>query len=81
MISDDESKEIVAENVNRLLRQQGHSRYWLAKETGEYQSRIGSICNAENCCSAATLARIAEALKVTVDELISRKRKKYGKVS
>lgn len=81
VISDEQSKELVAHNVNRLLEKQGHSRYWLAKQTGEWNSTIANVCTAKKCCGAGLLARIAEALGVGIDELFSPVRKKYPKVS
>lgn len=77
--SDDQTKKTIARNLNRILRERGLSRYWLAQETGEYQATIGRVCNASNCCSSGLLARIAEALKISTDALIFPDRKNYPK--
>lgn len=80
-MTDEESKIVVAHNINRILARIDRSRYWLAKETGEWESRIASVCNAKVCCGAGMLSRIAKALDVSVDELFSPIRKKHSKAS
>lgn len=75
MITDDIAREHIAANVVRILHEQGKSRYWLAQQTGEWQSRIASVCKGTRLCSAAMLARIATALNVSVDDLVSIPRK------
>ena len=80
-MTDEESKEVVAYNVNRILERLDRSRYWLAQETGEWESRIANVCNGKVCCGAGLLSRISKALGVTVDELFSPIRKKHSKAS
>lgn len=70
MINDEDAKRNIAFHVNRLLETYDRSRYWLAKETGAYESRIASICNGQKLCSAAMLARLASALNVATDDLL-----------
>lgn len=70
MLTDEQLKGVLAANVNRLLGEMGKSRYWLAKQTGESETRIANVCRAINCCSAGLLTRIAEALGTSTDALI-----------
>lgn len=79
VISNDDAKRIIARNVNRILKERGLSRRWLAQHTGEFDSTIANVCHGRKCCLAGLLARIAEALNVTLDDLLSPPRKKISK--
>jgi len=74
-MNDEETKVAIAHNINRILERQGHSRYWLAKETGEYEGTIANVCHGRNVCGAGILTRIARALGVTIDHLVKKPRK------
>ncbi len=70
MITDDEVRENVAENVNRFLGEKGWTQQDLADKSGESLRNIGRICRAENVVRVGLLARCAEALGVNLDRLI-----------
>lgn len=75
MITDSEAKAWVAQNVNRLLGERGRSAYWLMKTLGAKQGTIYPVVRGEVLPSVAMTARIAEALSVTVDELLKKPKK------
>jgi len=74
-INDEDTKLTIATNVIRALKKQGKSRYWLAKETGEYEGTIANVCHGRNVCGAGMLSRIANALGVTTDKLLEKPKK------
>jgi transcriptional regulator with XRE-family HTH domain len=76
VITDTEAKYIVAENVARLIAQRGWSQKKLADACGENKMMISRVVRAEHCPSVGLIARIAEALDVTLDELLTASRKK-----
>ena len=69
-MDDNKAKEVIAFNINQILESQGHSRYWLAKETDEWQSTIANVCHGRSVCGAGLLTRIAKALDVNPDNLL-----------
>lgn len=76
MITDEQLKRNLQRNIRRLLDQTEMSQSDLARATGESRSRISLVINSCRVPSAASLARIAEALDTTVDELINSPRRK-----
>jgi transcriptional regulator with XRE-family HTH domain len=81
VITDDDAKHIVANNVARLIAEKGWSQQKLADATGENKMMISRVVRAEHCPGVGLMARIAEALEVTVDELLSPARKKSYRAS
>ncbi len=71
MVTDKEARDNIAANTVRLLEARGWTQQDLADATGESKMAISNIVRAQYVTNAATLARIAEALDVTVDRLIS----------
>ena len=71
MLTDDQVRLNVAENVKRLLDKEGWSQSELARRTGDTQQVISLICaaNQARVCGAGILVRIAEAFDVSVDRL------------
>jgi len=69
MVSDSEAKVIIARNIKRILDEQGRTMYWLAKQTGDADTKIGRILRAVNVPSAGFLIRTSRALGVSLDEL------------
>lgn len=67
-VSDDEALRNIARNVVRLRGQR--SQYWLAKAVGTYPANIARIELGENMPGAGLLSRLAEALEVSIDDLI-----------
>lgn len=70
MVTDAEAKSIIAGNIDRLLDEQGHSRYWLSKQTGDDQAKISHVMSQKSMPSAGFLIRVAEALGVSLDEIM-----------
>ena len=71
MISDQTAKGNLASNVNRLLAQRNLTQVQLAEMTGQQQSLISRIANSHNMPGGTVLARIAEALDVSIDRLLA----------
>lgn len=67
-MEDKEALENIAANVVRL--RGARSQYWLAKEVRTYPANIARIENAENMPGAGLLSRLAEALGVSVQDLL-----------
>ena len=73
-MSDDEALKHISKNV-ALLRG-SRSRSWLAREVGSYPINITRIERGEHMPSAGLISRLADALEVSVDYLLSGHRKK-----
>ena len=71
VVSNDEARENIAANITRLLDARGWNQQDLADATGESKMTISNIVRGNYLTNAGTVARIAEALDVTVDRLIS----------
>jgi len=69
-MTDQQANANFSANVNRLLREQNRSKYWLVQETGDAINRIYPAVNGTQRPSPGMLTRIAAALNVTVDELL-----------
>ena len=80
-VTDFEACEHVSSNVLRLLDEQGHSVYWLMKELGMSPGALYPIVRGENVPTLGTTSRIADALGVTVDDLLELPRKREEKRS
>lgn len=79
MLTDYEAQTNIADNVCDLLESRGMSQSELAKMIGENRMSVSRICRAENLPNIGILARIAEALEVTVDELLKKNRRRRVK--
>lgn len=79
MVTDIQAKDNVATNVSRLLENLGLSQGELARKTGESKMRISLVVRGVHQPTAGFLARLAEALGVTADDLLSAPEKKNGK--
>ena len=56
--------------VNQLLEQQGHTAYWLSKQTGISPNNIGKICNGEtSTIRFDTIEKICLALNCSINDL------------
>lgn len=71
MPSDDEARENIAANLQRILLSRGLTQTDLARATGDPVATISRIYKGQNQPLAGVLARIAEALDVSVDRLLS----------
>lgn len=70
MITDDEAKQNLAENVRRLLETRGMTQTQLADAAHETQATISRIVNGLQLAGGGILARLAEAFDVSVDRLL-----------
>jgi transcriptional regulator with XRE-family HTH domain len=71
VISDEDAKRAISVNVKRLLDERDCSAYWLMKKLGLKEGTFYPVVNGEVLPSVAVTARIAEALDVTVDDLLA----------
>lgn len=70
MLDHETAKRWVAANVNHLLKTRGMTQADLARETGDNRMYISRVCRGECEVAASGLARISEALHVSVDTLL-----------
>ncbi|MGD9645552.1 MAG: helix-turn-helix domain-containing protein [Pirellulales bacterium] len=70
VITEDQAKDNIAANLQRLLEARNWSQSDLARATGDAHVTISRIVRGTNVAGVALLARIAEALDVTIDGLI-----------
>jgi hypothetical protein len=71
VITDTQARSNIAENIRRILTARGWSQARLAKATNESEMRISLVVRGVHEPGAAFLARIAEALNTTSDDLLS----------
>jgi transcriptional regulator with XRE-family HTH domain len=72
-MTDEVAKANIAANIRRLLAMRKapeNQQKWLAEESGESEMRISLYVRGERMASAGVLTRIADALGVSIDELI-----------
>lgn len=81
VISDTDARLNVAANVNRILEDRGMTQADLARLTGENAMAISRVCRGTNLANVGMLARIAEALECTVDELLKKSWKKVSRTA
>ena len=74
MLTNEEAREVIAHNVGRLMGKRGMSQRQLSVASGESDMAISRVVRGIHCPSAAMLARIADALSVSVDDLLRRPR-------
>lgn len=79
ILTEDEARECIAFHVTRELDRRGKSRYWLAQQTGDWESTIANVCNGKSVPSAALLSRIATVLRISTDDLLKPIPKKFKK--
>ena len=70
MKTNDEVAANIHENADRLLEEKGWSQRRLSRETGDPHMSIVNALSGDHVPNSGILARIAEALGVTADELI-----------
>lgn len=74
MLSDHETKITIGANLRRILAERDLTQSDLARMTGDPVMTISRICRGENQPLAGVLGRIAEALDVSIDRLLSREK-------
>lgn len=61
--------------IDEILKQQEHSRYWLAKTTGIAENNVGNICkNKVKQIKLETLDKICIALDCELQDIITFKK-------
>ena len=70
MLTDEKAKKNIAKNVSRL--RGDRSRSWLARQVGTYTINISRIEAEKHLPQSGLLARLAEALGVTADDLLGK---------
>lgn len=75
MISDDTAKTNISENLRTLLAAREWSVLHFARELSEPQNTVYRIVRGDNVPGVALLARMAELLDVSVDDLLLNPRK------
>lgn len=81
MLTDDAVKTAVSGNLAKILDERGNSAYWLMQQTGLSSGTLYPILRGVAVPSATVLANIAEALAVTVDDLLEEPEKQFSKKS
>jgi len=69
VISDDEARANLAQNVNYILKHRGLSQRDLADAVDRHWTSINNVCCNRRLVAFTLVRRIAEALKYTTDEL------------
>lgn len=78
-LTDDEAKKRIPANIQAAMAAAGVSQAELARRTEESDARISLVRRGVHIPSSALLARIAEALSVSADWLLSKPEKKIRK--
>ena len=76
MLTDKQAPSVISQNVQRILDALGWRQSDLSRATGDSEMRISLMIRGKRCPSAAFLSRVAEALQVSVDDLLSQPPKK-----
>ena len=76
VITDTEAKQRIATNIRSYLEQSGWSQADLARAANTTEMAISYAVRGKTAPGAALLARIAEALSVTMDDLLAESPKK-----
>jgi transcriptional regulator with XRE-family HTH domain len=71
MISKEEALKNIATNVERFMKKRGLNQNQLARLTGEKQPVISALLDGKHMPAGDRLARLAEALDVTMDMLVA----------
>ncbi len=79
MITDEEAREIVAANVNRLMIHAGINQAKLAQLVGESEARVSQLRHGKKNAQFPFVMRVAEALGVNIHDLTSYREVRRGK--
>lgn len=71
VVTNEDARVNIAENLQRLLAALGWKQADLARATGENEMTISYLVRGARLPSAALLARVAEALQTTVEHLLT----------
>ena len=70
VLTDEQTRQNIARNLQRILAARRISQRRLAEMTGEPVMNVSRAVRGENVVNVATIARIAEALDVSIDRLV-----------
>lgn len=70
-LTDDEIRDVIGRNVAALLVVRGLSRRDVAKKTGDPVATVARVASGRHIAQAGVIIRIAAALGVTVDRLLT----------
>lgn len=70
MLTDDQARHFLAANISRILRERQMSLRALARATSETPMRLSNISRGVSIPDVACVSRIAEALSVSIDDLL-----------
>lgn len=70
MITDDQARHRIGVNITAILQSKGLNQSDLARMTQESTAQISRLCGGKHLPNAALLCRIAEALDVTMNQLM-----------
>jgi len=70
VLTDEDAKRNLTANLTRLMVQRQINQADLARLTGEPIMTISRVCRGQNVPRATVLARLAEALDVSIDRLL-----------
>ncbi len=71
-MTDEETCEYVAANLTRILAEQDRTIYWLMKQLKMSPGAVYPIVRGESQPTLGTTTRIAEALGITIDDLVKK---------
>lgn len=71
MLSNTDVRKNLAQNVRRLLVDRKMSQTTLARRSNESDMAISRVVRGSMLASSGTIARIAEALDVSIDRMVS----------
>lgn len=74
VLTDEVARENLKANLARLLEERGFTRYRLARVTGESDQTIKNVADGVHMPRAGLLSRLAEALGVSMDDLVHQPR-------
>lgn len=81
VITDDDARQNVAENLRRLMVDRGVTQKEVAENTDISQMAISYYLKAERMAGGGPLARLAEFFQVSIDSLLEKPGKKISRKS
>ena len=69
----EQTMEILKDNINRILNEKDRSMAWLSREIGTNERYIARLQRGELVPSLQVICKIAEVLRVSVADLLTKK--------
>lgn len=79
MLTDEQAKTAISQNLTRILDEKGRSVYWLMKALDVSSGTIYPIVRGEQQPSLGFASRIADVLEIDVSDLLQEVQKKNRK--